>query len=154
MRRSLSAANLSTADIEPAFALIQALHPSLTMDNWRSFARPLVDHEPLTQCGLAGVRNEAGYLCGLFAYHVEPDFAHELAFIVDVIAALDVVDQKHVIGATMEAVRATAHRLNCGITRVRVNRNQTRLALYLRENGLEIEGELWGMPMPAPPQRA
>jgi hypothetical protein len=147
MRRSLDATNLSTVDIEPAFALIQALHPSLTLDTWRAFARPLVDQAPSGQYGLVGVRNEAGYLCGLFVYRVEPDLAHERAFVVDVIAALDVVDQKRVIRATMEAVRAMAHRLRCRITRVRVNRNQAGLALFLRESGLEIEGEFLSIPI-------
>jgi hypothetical protein len=146
MRRSLGATNLSTADIDPAFALIQALHPSLTLDSWRGFAIPLVDREPPTNGGLVGVRNEAGYLCGLFVYRVEADLAHERAFLVDVIAALDVVDPKFVIRAMMEAVQATASRFGCGIARIRVNRNQTALGLYLRKNGLEVDGELLSMP--------
>ena len=79
MRRSLDATNLSTADIEPAFALVQALHPGMTLDNWRGFAIPLVDQELPAQSGLAGVRNEAGYLCGLFVYRVEPDLSHARA---------------------------------------------------------------------------
>jgi len=153
MRRSLGATNLSVADIGPAFALIQALHPSLTLDNWRSFAIPLVDQEPLAQSGLVGVRNEAGYLCGLFVYRIESDLAHERAFIVDVIAALDVVDAKVVIRAMMEAVQGTARRFGCGIARIRVNRNQTGLGLYLRKNGLELEGELLSMPMASSPHR-
>jgi hypothetical protein len=148
MRRSLDATNLSTADIEPAFALIRALHPSLTLDNWRSFATPLVDQEEMAQSGLICVRNERGYLCGLFVYRVESDLAHERAFVVDIIAALDVVDAKFVIRAMMAAAEATALRLDCGITRVRVNRNQTGLGLYLRENGLGVEGELLSTPMP------
>lgn len=153
MRRSLGSTNLSAADIEPAFALIQALHPSLSLDNWRGFAIPLVDQEPLAQRGLVGVRNEAGYLCGLFVYRVEPDLAHERAFIVDVIAALDVVGPKFVIGAMMEAVQATAQRFGCGIARIRVNRNQSGIGLYLRKNGLEVEGELLSMPMAASSRR-
>ncbi len=147
MRRSLDATNLSTADIEPAFALIQALHPSLTLDDWRGFAIPLVDQEPPAQSGLVGVRNEAGYLCGLFVYRVESDLAHERAFLVDVIAALDVVDAKSVIRAMMDAVQVNAHRFDCGIARIRVTRNQTGLRLYLRKNGLEADGELLRMPM-------
>jgi hypothetical protein len=147
MRRSLDATNLGTADIEPAFALVQALHPSLTLDNWRSFAIPLVDQEPAAQSGLVGVRNEASYLCGLFVYRVESDLAHERAFIVDVIAALDVVDAKSVIRSMMEAVQATAHRFDCGIARIRVNRNQTGLGLFLRKNGLKVDGEFLSLPM-------
>lgn len=147
MRRSLDASNLGAADIEPAFALVQALHPSLTLDNWRSFAIPLIDQEASAQSGLVGVRNEASYLCGLFVYRVEPDLAHERAFVVDVIAALDVVDAKSVVRAMMEVVQATAHRFGCGVAQIRVNRNQTGLGHYLRKNGLKVEGELLSMPM-------
>jgi hypothetical protein len=117
------------------------------LDNWRGFAVPLVDQELPAQRGLAGVRNEAGYLCGLFVYRVEPDLSHERALVVDVIAALDVVDAKLVIRAMMDAIQATGQRFGCGLARVRVNRNQTGLGLYLRKSGLEVEGELLAMPM-------
>ncbi|HUL09706.1 MAG TPA: hypothetical protein VLV76_25475 [Candidatus Acidoferrum sp.] len=147
MRRPLDATNLNAADIEPAFALIQALHPALTLEHWRSFAVPLVSQEPLARSGLVGIRNEAGYLCGLFVYRVESDLAHERAFIVDVIAALDVVDVKFVIRAMMTVIQATARRLDCEVARVRVNRNQGGLALSLRESGLEAEAELLSMPL-------
>jgi hypothetical protein len=153
MRRSLDATNLGATDIEPAFALVQALHPSLSLDNWRSFAIPLVDQQPLAQNGLVGVRNEASYLCGLFVYRVESDLAHERAFIVDVIAALDVVDAKSVVRAMMDAVQSTAQRFGCGVARIRINRNQTGLGLYLRENGLKVEGELLSMPLASSSRR-
>jgi hypothetical protein len=142
MRRTLDAANLSVAEIEPAFALIQALHRGQTLDNWRAFASPLVDQKPLAHCGLVGIRNEAGYLCGLFVYHVEADLAHKRAFIVDVIAALDIVGAQYVIFAMMEAAQARAEHLGCGITRVRVTRDQTAIAVYLRKNGFKLEGQL------------
>jgi hypothetical protein len=147
MRRPLDATNLHAADIEPAFALIQALHPALTLEHWRSFATPFVGQEPLARSGLVGVRNEAGYLCGLFVYRVESDLAHQRAFIVDVIAALDVVDVKFVARAMMAVIQATARRLDCKVARVRVNRNQAGLALCLRESGLETEAELLSMAM-------
>lgn len=153
MRRFLDATNLDAADIEPAFALIQALRPSLTLDDWRGFAVPLVDRKRLAQNGLVGVRNEAGYLCGLFVYRVEPDLTHERAFFVDVIAALDIVDATSVLRAMIDSVRSTAHRLGCGIARVRIDRNQTGLGAYLRRNGLEVEGELLSMPMSASSHR-
>lgn len=145
MRRTLDVANLSTVEIEPAFALIQALHRSQTLDNWRTFASPLVDQKPLAQCGLVGVRDEAGYLCGLFVYRVEADLAHGRAFTVDIIAALDIVGPQIVIRAMMEAAQAKAQQLGCGITRVRVTRDQTAIALCLRRNGLKVEGQLLSM---------
>ena len=149
MRRPLDATNLNASDIEPAFALIHALHPGLAVDDWRRFASPLVDQAPSARSGLVGVRNEAGYLCGLFVYRVEADLAHEHAFIVDVIAALDVVDVMFVIRAMMSMIEATARRLDCGITRIRVKRNQVGLGLHLREWGLQVESEVLSMPASA-----
>jgi hypothetical protein len=89
----------------------------------------------------------------LFVYRVEPDLAHERAFVVDVIAALDVVDAKSVVRAMMGVVQSTADRFGCGVARIRVNRTQPGLGLYLRKNGLEVEGELLSMPMAAPSRR-
>jgi len=149
MRRTLDVDNLGAAEIEPAFALSQALHRSQTLDNWRTFASPLVDQKRLAQCGLVGVRNEAGYLCGLFVHRVEADLAHGQAFIVDVIAALDIVGPQYVIREMMEAAQAKAQQLGCGITRVRVTRDQTALALCLRRNGFKVEGQLLSIPMVA-----
>jgi hypothetical protein len=145
MRRTLEAANLSVAEIEPAFALIQALHRGQTLDSWRAFASPLVDQKPSAQCGLVGVRNEAGYLCGLFVYRVEADLAYKQALVVDFIAALDIIDANYVVRAMMGAAQARAQQLGCGITRVRVSRDQTAIALCLRQTGFKLEGRLLSM---------
>lgn len=146
MRPPLTAANLGSSDIEPAFALIQALHPSLSLKAWRGFATPLVDQKEAALRGLVGVRNEAGYLCGLFVYRVETDLRHAHAFVVDVIAALDIVDASTVVRAMMKAAQADARRLACEIIRVRVDRSQIALARFLDESGLEIEGQVLSMP--------
>jgi len=154
MTRFLGAANLSTAGIEPAFALIQALHPSLTLDSWRTFAMPLVDQHPLAPRGLIGIQNEAAYLCGLFAYRVEANLEYERAFVVDVIAALDVLDAKAVIRAMIEAVQSRAQRIGCRIIRIRVTRSQGWLARHLENNGLESDGQLMSLPVARSQQNA
>jgi hypothetical protein len=92
------------------------------------------------------VRNEAGYLCGLFVYRVEADLRHGRAFVIDVIAALDIVDASAVIGAMMKAAQATAQQQACRVIRVRVERSQVALARFLAESGLEIEGQVLSMP--------
>lgn len=148
MRPPLTAANLGSSDIEPAFALIQALHPSLSLTTWRGFATALVDQTEATLGGLVGVRNEAGYLCGLFVYRVEADLRHDRAFVVDVIAALDIVDASTVIRTMMKAAQAEARRLACGIIRVRVGRSQVALARFLDQSGMKIEGEVLSIVTP------
>jgi hypothetical protein len=142
MRRSLDATELTLDDVEPAFALIQALHPRLGLEAWRKFAGPLITPRPSPKRGLIGVRNEADYLCGLFVYRVEADLSYGRAFVVDVVAALDVVDTRAVIGAILEAAQAMADRLRCRILRIRITSNQTALAAYLQEAGLGLEGQV------------
>jgi hypothetical protein len=46
MRRSVDATDLSLEDMGPAFALIQALHPSLNLESWRRFVAPLIGTRP------------------------------------------------------------------------------------------------------------
>jgi hypothetical protein len=150
MIRSLAAANLRSADLEPAFALVQALYPTLSMASWQAFAAPLADQHPLALRGLIGIRNEAAYLCGLFAYRTESDLQQDRAFIVDVIAALDTLDAKAVLRAMVEAMQSTAQRLGCRIVRIRVTHGQDGLALYLGSYGLAHDGHFMSLPVAQP----
>jgi len=142
MERGLSVAKLGGPDIDPAFALIQALYPDLALDDWRTFAGLLTRRPSPRQCGMVGVRNEAGYLCGLFTYHVEPSLRCGHALVVDVLAALDVMDVKAVMRMILDTILSTASRQQCGIAYVRLGSEQEAFARFLVEGGLQLEGQL------------
>jgi len=147
MDRALSVANLRRPDIDQAFALIQALYPDLAPEDWRAFALSLTEGVLSRQCGIICVRNAANYLCGLFVYHVEPSLRCGQALVVDLLAALDVVNVEPVMQAILEAVRSTATRLQCGIARVRLSSQQAAFARFLAERGLRLEGQVLSTPI-------
>jgi hypothetical protein len=140
MARLLTASSLQSADIGPAFTLIQALYPQVTLDRWRSFATPLVRQLPGASRGLVGIRNESGYLCGLFAYRVEADLEHDRALVVDIVAALDIFDTRSAIQAIVESLRSMAERLSCNIARIRVTHTQQNLGSYLTSHDFAGDG--------------
>ena len=140
MARSLTATNIQNTDIDLAFSLIQALYPKVTLDMWRVFASPLINQQLVARQGLIGIRNESAYLCGLFVYRIEADLEYELALVVDVVAALDIIDPKAAIGAIVETVRFMAQQQRCNIVRVRTTHTQESLKLYLANHGFSSEG--------------
>jgi hypothetical protein len=153
MERSFAATNLGAAEIDSAYALIQALFPNLTLEAWRVYAHPLAEDGASPRCGIIGIRNETGYLGGLFVYRVEADLEHGRAFLVEPIAALDFLDAKAAMRAMMEAVRSRAHQFDCRIARIRVGREQPSLAAYLRGSGLQVEAQLLCGPVGEPSQQ-
>ena len=142
MERKLSVASLSPVDVDPAFALIRALHSDLTLDHWRSFATHSNERVWPRHSGMVGIRNERGYLCGLFVYHVEPSLKFGRAFVVDVLAALDIIDVEPVMRMILATTRSTASQLQCGITQIRLSKQQAALAHYLTSGGFQSDGEV------------
>lgn len=148
MVRSFAAAPLRSNEIEIAYALIRAWHPRVTLAAWRGFAQALIgDHSHAPQHGITAIRNEAGYLCGLFVYRVEADLHHGRALVVDPVAALDVIDVKTVVKAMMEAAESGAHRLGCEIARFRIPAPQAWLAEQLQGNGHHVEAQVLSTPV-------
>ncbi len=146
MMRSFAAAALNCGEIGIAYPLICAWQPRVTLEAWREFAQALIGDGSPRQ-GITAIRNEAGYLCGLFVYRVEPDLHHGLALVVDPVAALDVIDVKTVVQAMVEAAEAHAHRLGCEVARFRIPEPQAWLAAQLQGTGHHVEAKVLSTPI-------
>ena len=82
-----------TADQVPVvFPLVHATAPEIDLGRWRSFAHPLVDDRSAGALGAIGMRNEAGYVCGLLIFRVERDLRHGAVLAIDLFVALDLVE--------------------------------------------------------------
>ncbi len=148
MVRSFAAAPLRSNELEIAYALIRAWHPRVTLDAWRGFAQALISGHPLApQHGITAIRNEAGYLCGLFVYRAEADLHHGRALVVDPVAALDVIDVKSVVQAMVETAESIAHQLGCEIARFRIPAPQAWLAEQLQGTGHHVEANVLSTPV-------
>lgn len=146
MVRSFAAAPLTSRDIEIAYALIRAWHATVSLDSWRDFARTVIgSHAP--QQGIIAIRNEAGYLCGLFVFRAEPDLHHGRALVVDPVAALDVIDVKPVVQAMVETAESMAARLGCEVARFRIPAPQGWMAQQLQGAGHHVEANVLSTPI-------
>ena len=146
MGRSFAAAPLKSSDIEIAYALIRAWHSRVSLDSWRGFAQALIGNRAAHQ-GIIAIRNEAGYLCGLFVYRAEPDLHHGRALVVDPVAALDVIDVKPVVQAMVETAEAMAGRFGCEVARFRIPAPQSWLAEQLQGTGHHVEANVLSTPV-------
>lgn len=146
MVRSFAAAALSPGEIEIAYAVMRAWHPAVTLEAWRGFAQAVIgDHLPLQ--GITAIRNEAGYLCGLFVYRTEPDLHHCRALVVDPVAALDVIDVKAVVRAMVETAESLAQQLGCEVAQFRIPAPQAWLADQLQGTGHLVEAKVLSTPI-------
>lgn len=118
MARSFTASPLTAGDVGVAFPLIRAALPEIDLEAWRSFARGVVDQPSPYPAGGVGVRNEAGYLCGVLTYRIDRDLRHGTALNVDLFAALDVTGEEAATRALLQAAEEKARELRCSAVRV------------------------------------
>lgn len=142
MVRSFVATPLVADDIDPAFALVRAWYPGVSLEAWREYTQALAGEAASRQSGIVGIRNEAGYLCGLFVFRIEVDLGLGRVLVVDPVAALDFVDPKTVAQAMLDAGDATAHRLQCSATRFRVPDARAWFAKFLQTSGHRVEAQV------------
>jgi hypothetical protein len=142
MARSFAAAPLTAEDVNPAFALVRAWYPSVSLETWRDFAQTLAGETASPRSGIIGIRNEAGYLCGLFVYRVEVDLERGRVLVIDPVAALDFINVKAVAQAMIDTAKATAARQTCSATCFRIPDEQAWFASYLQKSGHRIEAQV------------
>lgn len=141
MVRSFSFSGLSVEDIGPAFPLVNAEHPGIDATTWRSFALPLVDAPASSLQGICGMRNEAGYLCGLMVYRVASDLHHGPLLAVDLLVAVDLVNQGAAALALLHGAEEKAHELDCQALRIQVGVQRKALARTVKAAGFCAEAQ-------------
>jgi hypothetical protein len=152
MARAFAAAPLTADDVNPAFALVRAWYPSVSLATWRDFARTLAGETSAPQSSIIGVRNEAGYLSGLFVYRVEVDLERGRVLVIDPVAALDFINVGVVAQAMIDAAQAITLRLGCSATCFRIPDEQAWFAGHLKKSGHRIEAQVLSLSSALPSQ--
>jgi hypothetical protein len=153
MTRSFATATLTSDDVALAFPLVHAAAPDITLERWQSFAKPLVDVLVPQPAGAIGLRNEAGYFCGLLTYRTDRDLRYGTVLTIDLFTALDVINDAEATNALLQAAEEKARQLNCAATLIRIDPAQKSLAKRIARAGLGSEGKLFCKhvaPRPAP----
>ena len=111
--RHLTIHPLTRDRIGQAFPLIQAAMPDVALEDWRSFAMPLVQPQGQPMAGILTVMSEQDYIAGLSIYRIELDLQHGPALVADHFMALDLFDRPAVVHALAGALEDLARERGC-----------------------------------------
>jgi hypothetical protein len=150
MVRAFTTSSLAAADVDVAFPLIHAALPDVTLATWRDFARGFVGLPSPYPAGAIGLRNEAGYLCGVLTYRIDRDLRHGTVLSVDIFAALDVTGEEAAMRALLQAAEAKAHELRCGVARIQIDGHKGARAQRLVASGYREQASVFSKQL-APP---
>jgi hypothetical protein len=143
MVKSFTAFGLTPDDIAPVFPLVQTVAPEIELGAWRSFAQRLVEDGPASLCGGIGLRNAAGYICGVLVFRAEHDLRHGRVLAIDLFISLDFVSTQEATGALLQIAECKARELRCAATHIRVAGPQTSLAERFLVAGHRLEASIF-----------
>jgi hypothetical protein len=143
MTKSFSSFALSPDQIAVAFPLVHAAVPGIDLDAWRKFVRSLGSPDPSFPAGALGLRNEAGYICGLVLFRCDYDLRHGKVLAINLFIALDLVNEAEAASALLQAVEAKARELGCAATHIRLDAAQRSLGQRFATAGYRSEADIF-----------
>jgi hypothetical protein len=143
MAKSFSTFALTAEQIAVVFPLVNATAPEIDLARWRSFAAPLTDGAAHPSSGAIGLRNEAGYACGLLIYRVERDLRRGAVLAIDLFVALDLVKGDDATRALLQVAETKASELHCSALHIRSDLAQKALCDRLTAAGHRREASLF-----------
>jgi hypothetical protein len=135
MARSFTSFTLTKDDIGAVYPLVHTTVPDVDLGKWQRFAGRLVDDGMPASDGVIGLRNGAGYVCGIFAFRVDHDLRHGTVLAIDMFIALDLVSEDEATRALLQAAEAKARDLKCTATHIRLDTTQKSIADRLAATG-------------------
>jgi hypothetical protein len=127
MTRSFSSFALRPDQTALVFPLVRAAVSGVDLETWQGHVRSLGDGMPSRPSGTLGLRNEAGYVCGLLVFRVDQDLRHGRVLAISLFIALDLVNEEEAAGALLQAAEAKARELRCAAMHIRLDAAQKSL---------------------------
>jgi hypothetical protein len=143
MTRSFTTFTLSPDLVSVAFPLVNAAIPTVDLATWQRFVQPMTNADLVGSEGVIGLRNEAGYLCGLMVYRIDRDLKNGVTLAVDLLVALDLVNVIAAGRALLQAAEAKALELHCSGIHIRLGSEQKALADCLNAGGYRPSANLY-----------
>jgi hypothetical protein len=141
MPRELLTRSLAVKGVDQAYAVIRSAGVSFTLQRWRRYAGDLVRRGP-AGCGILTVENRHGTIQGLCSYRMAGAPGGGTHCAVELIVALDLIDEGAVAAALLQATEALARRNGARALSVNLScASPMRPALLARlgNNGLRID---------------
>ncbi len=102
---------LGERQIDQAFPLIQSIAANVSIDEWRRYARAILDRAQ-DEAGIMTVQ-AFEYIHGLFAYRVDRSLRHDRVLLVDTVAVLELFSPKLAMTALLQVMDDMAVALDC-----------------------------------------
>jgi hypothetical protein len=142
---------LSPERMRQAFSLIQAVHPRLSLEAWRRYARPRAkwpDTSALTaRRGIFSLESQQGYILALFTFRVDADLVRGFVLQCDYLAAVDLLNPDQALKALVAAFCERARLTGCHAIRVATPRRLNALGVALAEHGFDRDWVDYGLIM-------
>jgi hypothetical protein len=131
--------NLGPDRLRQAYSLVQAVHPRLSLEAWRRYARSRLERRgttgPAARRGILSLENQHGCILALYAFRVEPDLLQGRALRCEYLAAVDLLNPRQALRALIEAICQRAHLTGCTAIRIATPHNQEALVAELAKYG-------------------
>jgi hypothetical protein len=131
-----------------AFPLLQATWPDLDLAGWLAFADRFAGDADGASKGIAGLQDDSGTLCGLFAYRIDHTLRDGRILAIPLFTAMDLANSQEPICALLAAMKERARLCHCNRLRIELDRRQSGLADRLRRLGASRSGILHSVEMP------
>jgi hypothetical protein len=143
MTKSFSSFALTPDQVAVVFPLVHAAIPEINLDAWRKFVRSLGEQDLPSPSGALGLRNEAGYICGLLIFRCDHDLRHGKVLAINLFIALDLVNEEAAASALLQAAEAKARELGCTATHIRLDATQKSLGHRFSTSGYRNEADIF-----------
>ena len=130
--------NLGPERLRLAFSLVRMVHPELSLEAWRRYARPRLARRAAglaARRGILSLEDQHGCILALYAFRVEPDLRRGALMRCEYIAAIDLLNPRRAMRALIQEIRNRADITGCTAIRIATPHSPGALAAELAENG-------------------
>ena len=127
--------------IAQAYALIQAAESSISLKQWRDFVGSVTcpAKKAASNRGIMTLRDEEGYIFGLFTYFVRPDLRHGRVLVVDNFLAMTLLDRRGLAEALLSSMARIGEEHGCQAINMNIAQKHTWITDYLTATGHAVE---------------
>ena len=142
MTRQLEPVALNEDQIVQVFPLVRSVVPDLELEAWRAFARRYTG--AASAGGIIGIRDERGYFHVVFGCRVRPGLSGGSTLEVTWATAMELLDRTGPAPILIEAIEATAARLDCAEIQVHLKPEQRRPRRWFEGVGHSVQAVILG----------
>ncbi|WP_258549283.1 hypothetical protein [Thalassospira profundimaris] len=157
MLNTYNAQPLTAGIADMIFPLVQMTEANITLQKWQDFVAeyvctddPVPESQWLRDKGIVVIRNDRGYVHGVFSYEIRTDMSIGTVLHVDNVKAVEIVAREHVLNCMREAMDRLLRLHGCAATYVAVDEPNMRMKSFFSDAGFVPRKIRYCAPAPKP----